>query len=159
MYWTSVFSLRRGRQPFCIEGPNDSAWTKSFDNKPSHRVLPPGNWKLKLKIFRLFHANNNYVQVLCQNNVIIYKDGKTIWMYHNHYLPCTYNSKRCRYMCNCYYYDRAVPTHFSSRRHACAHVDNVSSSTNGHVAAHRVTGLIKRLRLEYSGGPHTWLCI
>ena len=37
-----------------------------------------------------------------------YKDGKTIWIYHNQYLPFTYNSKRCRYVCNCYYYDRAV---------------------------------------------------
>ena len=30
---------------------------KPIDNKPSHRVLPPGRWRLKLKVCRLFHAN------------------------------------------------------------------------------------------------------
>ena len=73
------------------------------DNKPSHWVLPPGHWRLKLKICRL-HAN------MCKFDAEIksYKDGKTIWIYHNHYLPCTYNSKRCPYLCKCYYYDRAA---------------------------------------------------
>ena len=37
-----------------------------------------------------------------------YKDGKTICIYDNNYLQCTYNSKHCRYVCDCYYYDRAV---------------------------------------------------
>ena len=72
---------------------------KPIDNKVSHWVLPPGHWRLKLKICRLYHAN------MCKFDAEIksYKDGKTIWIYHNHYLPCTYNS----YVCNCYYYDRA----------------------------------------------------
>ena len=78
-------------------------WTKPIDNKPSHWVLPPGHWRLKLKICRLYHAN------MCKFDAEIksYKDGKTIRIYHHHYLPCTYNSKRCRYVCTCYYYDRA----------------------------------------------------
>ena len=29
---------------------------KPVDNKPSHRVLPPGHWRLKLNTCRLFHA-------------------------------------------------------------------------------------------------------
>ena len=109
---------------------------KPIDNKPSHWVLPPGHWRLKLKICRLYHAN------LCKFDAEIksYKDGKTIWIYHNHYLPCTYNSKRCRYV----------------RRHISVALDmrtlldrkNISSRTNGRVAARRVTGLIiKRLTI------------
>ena len=54
-----------------------------------------------------------------------------------------YNSKRCRYVCNCYCYDRA---------HISVAVDmrtllgrkNISSRTNGQVAARRVTGLITK---------------
>ena len=47
---------------------------KPIDNKHSHRVLPPGHWRLKLKICRLFHAN------MCNFDAEIksYKDGKTI---------------------------------------------------------------------------------
>ena len=75
-----------------------------------------------------------------------YKDGKTIWIYHNHYLPCTYNSKRCRYVCNCYYYDRAVHISVALDMHTLLDRNNFSSSSNGQVAAHWVTGLIiKRL--------------
>ena len=64
----------------------DSAGVDCYeDNKPSHCVLPPGHWRLKLKICRLFHAN------MCKFDAEIksYKDGKAIWIYHNHYLPCT----------------------------------------------------------------------
>ena len=105
--------------------------------KPSHRVLPPGHWRLKLKICRLFHAN-----IMCKIDAEIksYKDGKTIWIYHNRYLPCTYNSNRCRYVCNCYYYDR--PVHISVAVGTLLDRKNFSSRTNGKVAARRVTGLI-----------------
>ena len=46
--------------------------------------------RLKLKICRLFHANMSKFDAEIKS----YKDGKIIWIYHNHYLPCTYNSKR-----------------------------------------------------------------
>ena len=51
-------------------------------------------------------------------------------------------------MCNCYYYDRAV--HILVAVEMCTLLDrnNFSSSSNGQMAAHRVTGLIiKMLRL------------
>ena len=51
-------------------------YEQSLDNEPGHRVLPPGQWRLKLKICRLFLANN-YVQVRCRNK-IIYRRGETI---------------------------------------------------------------------------------
>ena len=105
-------------------------------------MLPPGHWRLKLQICRLFHAN------ICKFDAEIksYKDGKTIWIYQNHYLPCTYNSKRCRYMCNCYYYDRAVHISVVVDMRTLLDRNNFCSRINGQVAARRVTGLIiKRL--------------
>ena len=108
-------------------------------------MLPPGHWKLKLKICWLLHANN----IMCKFDAEIkpYKDGKTICIYHNHYLPCTYNSKRFRFVCNCYYYDRAV--HISVAVDMRTLLDGnhfFSCSSNGQVAAYRVTGpIIKRL--------------
>ena len=80
-----------------------------------------------------------------------YKDGKTILIYQNHYLPCTYNSKPCRYVCNCYYCDRAVHISVAVDMRTLLDRKNYSSSSNGQVAAHRVTGLIiiKRLWLYY----------
>ena len=101
-------------------------------------MLPPGHWGLKLKICRLFHANN-----MCKFDAEIksYKDEKTIWIYHNHYLPCTYNSKRCRYVCNCYCYDRAVHISVAVDMRTLLDRKNFSSSSNGQVAAHWVTGL------------------
>ena len=115
-----------------------SLTSKPIDNKPSHWVLPPGHWRLKLKICPLFHAN------MCKFDVEIksYKDVKTIWIYHNHYLPCTYNSKRCRYVCNCYYYDRAEHISVAVDMRTLLDRKNNSSSSNGQVAAYRVTGLI-----------------
>ena len=35
----------------------DIVISKPIDNKPSHWVLPPGRWRLRLKICRLYHAN------------------------------------------------------------------------------------------------------
>ena len=103
---------------------------KPIDNKPGHWVLPPGHWRLKQKICRLF---------------------QTIWIYHNHYLPCTYNSKRCRRVCNCYCYDRAVHISVAVDMRTLLDRNSFSSSSNGHVAAHRVTGLIIK-RLWYRRG-------
>ena len=45
--------------------------SKPIDNKPSHRVLPPGLWRLKLKIRRLFHAN------MCASSMLEYSHIKT----------------------------------------------------------------------------------
>ena len=86
-----------------------------------------------------------------------YRDGKTIGIYHNHYLPFTYNSKCCRYVCNCYYYDRAV--HISVDMRTLLDRKNFSSRTNGQGAARRVTGLIiKRLCLDYDHRSVLWCC-
>ena len=52
-------------------------------------------------------------------------------------------------MCNCYYYDRAVHSSVAADMRTLLDRNNFSSSSNGQVAAHRVTGLIiKRLRLH-----------
>ena len=78
-----------------------------------------------------------------------YKDGKTIWIYHNHYLQ-----------------QQTLPLCVQllllwSCRHISVAVDmrtlldrkNFSSITNGQVAARRVTGLIiKRLWCNTAGG-------
>ena len=119
---------------------------KPIDNKPSHWVLPPGHWRLKLKICRLLHANIGKFDAEIKS----YKDGKTIWIYHNHYLhACTYNSKHCRYVCNCYYYDRAVHISVAVDMRTLSDRNTFSSSSKGQVAAHWVTGLIiKRLCLK-----------
>ena len=51
-------------------------------------------------------------------------------------------------MCNCYYYDRAVHISVAVDMRTLLDRKNCSSSSNGQVAAHRVTGLIiKRLWL------------
>ena len=121
-------------------------WPKPIDNKPSHWVLPPGHWRRKLKICRLFHAN------MCKFDAEIksYKDGKTIWIYHNHYLPCTYNSKRCRCVCKCYYYDRAVHISVAVDMHTLLDRKNFSSRTNGKVAARPVTAYYQTTALTLS---------
>ena len=62
---------------------------------------------------------------------------------------CTYNSKRCRYVCNCHYHDRAVHISVAVDMRTLLDMKNSSSSSNGQVAAHRVTGLIIE-RLWYS---------
>ena len=86
-----------------------------------------------------------------------YKDRKTILIYHNYYLPCTYNSKRCRYVCNCYYYDRAVHISVAVDMRTLLDRTFFSSRINGQVAARRVTGLIiKRLCLHYGGVLSPW---
>ena len=120
--------------------------TKPIDNESSHLVLPPGHWILKLQSCWLFHAN------VCKIDAEIksYKDGKTIWIYHNHYLPCTYNSERCRYVCNCYYYDRAVHIPVAVDMRTLLDRNNCCSSSNGQVAARRVTWLIIK-RLCFNG--------
>ena len=73
----------------CTPVSRTSLRSKPIDNKLSHWVLPPGHWRLKLKICRLFHAN------MCEFDAEIksYKDGKTIWIYHNHYLLGKYTAK------------------------------------------------------------------
>ena len=112
-------------------------------------MLPPGHWRLKLKICRLYHAN------MCKFDAEIksYKDGKTICIYHNHYLPCTYNSKRCCCVCNCYYYDSADKLDMRTLLDG----KNISSRTNGQMAARQVAGLIiKRLWLD---GPRRRLIV
>ena len=120
-------------------------------------MLPPGHWRIKLKICRLFHANN-YVQVDAE--IKSYKDGKTIWIYHNHYWPCTYDSKRCRYVCNCYYYDRAVHISVAVDMRTLLDRKKFSSSSNDQVAAHRVTGLIiKRLWMNRQRGLELMLIL
>ena len=124
---------------------NSMVWPKPIDNKPSHWVLPPGDWRLKLK-----SVGSSMQIIMCKFDAEIksYKDGKTIWIYHNHYLPCTYNSKRCRYVCNCYYYDRVVVVvHISVAvdMRTLLHGNNFSSRTNDQVAARRVKFIIKRL--------------
>ena len=49
-------------------------------------------------------------------------------------------------MCNCYYYDRAVHISVAVDMRTLLDRNNFSSSSNGQVAAHRVTGpIIKRL--------------
>ena len=47
---------------------------KPIDNRPGHRVLPPGHWRLKLEICLLFRAN------ICKFDAEIksYIDGETI---------------------------------------------------------------------------------
>ena len=58
----------------------------------------------------------------------------------------TYNSKRCRYVRNCYHYDRAVHISVAVDMRTLLDRNTFSSITNGQVAARRVTGLIiKRL--------------
>ena len=87
---------------------------KPIDNKPSHWVLPPGHWRLKLKICRLFHANR------CKFDAEIksYKDGKTIWFDHNHYLQCTlYIQQQTLPLCVQLLLLWSRSTHFGSRRH------------------------------------------
>ena len=114
---------------------------KPIDNKSSHWVLPPGHWRLKLKICRLFHAN------MCKFDAEIksYKDRKTIWIDHNHHLPCTYNSKRFCPLCVqllLFNYDRAVHISVAVDMRTLMDRNNFSSSSNCQVTAHRVTGLI-----------------
>ena len=46
-----------------------------------------------------------------------------------------------RYVCNCYYYDRAVHVSVAVDMRTLLDRKNFSSSSNGRVAAHRVTGL------------------
>ena len=58
---------------------------------------------------------------------------------------CTYNSKRCRYVCNCYYYDRAVHISVAVDMRTLLERNNFSSRTNDQVAARRVTGLIIKM--------------
>ena len=110
-------------------------------------MLPPGHQRLKLKTYPLFHANNK-----CEFDAEIksYTDGKTILIYHNHYLPCTYNSKFCRYVCNCYYYDRAVHISVAVDMRTLLDRKNFSSSSNGQVAAHRVTAYYQKAFLTLS---------
>ena len=105
-------------------------------------MLPPGHWRLKLQICRLFHANN-----MCPFDAEIksYKHWKTIIIEYWPYTG-TYNSKHCCYVCNCYYYDRAVHISVAVDVRTLLDRNHFSSSSNGQVAAHRVTGLIiKRL--------------
>ena len=45
-------------------------------------------------------------------------------------------------MCNCYYYDRAVHISVAVDMRTLLDRNNFSSSSNGQVAAHQVTGLI-----------------
>ena len=92
-------------------------------------MLPFGHWRQKLKICRLFHAN------MCKF------DGDDA-AYNK--LRCAYNSKRCRYdyVCNRYYYDRAVHISVAVETRMLLDRNHFSSSSNGQVAAHRVTGLI-----------------
>ena len=59
-----------------------------------------------------------------------------------------YNSKRCRYVCNCYYYDGAVHISVTVDMRTLLDRKNFSSRTNGQMAARRVTGLIKMLWLH-----------
>ena len=49
-----------------------SSVPKPIDNKPRHRVLPPGHWRLKRRICWLFHAN------MCKFDaeIVIDKDGE-----------------------------------------------------------------------------------
>ena len=47
---------------------------KPIDNGPSHWVLPPGHWRLKLKICRLCHAN-----IMCKFDAEI-KSYKFNWI-------------------------------------------------------------------------------
>ena len=79
---------------------------KPIDNKPSHWVLPPGHWRIKLN--KSVGYSMQIIMFKFDAEIKSYKDGKTIWIYHNHYLACTNNSKLRHYVCNCYYYDRAV---------------------------------------------------
>ena len=52
----------------------------------------------------------------------------------------------CCYVCNCYYYDRAVHISVAVDMRTLLDRNNFSFSSNGQVAAHRATGLIiKRL--------------
>ena len=114
--------------------------SKPIDIEPSHWVLPPGHWRLKLKICRLFHAN------MCKFDAEIksYKDGETIWIYHNHYLLFMYVQQQTLPLCVqlLLNYDRAVHISVAVDMRTLLDRKNFSSSSNGQVAAHRVTGLI-----------------
>ena len=57
-----------------MDKAEDQVRSKPIDNEPSHRVLPPGHWRLKLKICLLFHAN----MFKFDAEIKSYKDGKTI---------------------------------------------------------------------------------
>ena len=61
-------------------------------------------------------------------------------------------------MCNCYYYDRAVDISIAEDMRTLFDRKNCSSSSNGQVAAHRVTGLQKALAAALNNsrqnGPH-----
>ena len=56
-----------------------------------------------------------------------------------------------RYVCNCYYYDRAVHVSVAVDMRTLLDRNNFSSSSNGQVSARRVTGLIIK-RLWYEDG-------
>ena len=59
-------------------------------------------------------------------------------------------------MCNCYYYDRAVHISVAIDMRTLLDRKNFSSSSNGQVAAHRVTGfIIKRFWPNHSGQHKT----
>ena len=50
------------------------------------------------------------------------------------YHVSTYNSKHCRCVCNCYYYDRAVHISVALDMRTLLDRENISSRTNGQVA-------------------------
>ena len=91
-----------------------------------------------------------------------YKDGKTICIYHNHYLPCTYDVRTtanfaamCAIVTIMIGIDRAVHISVAVDMRTLLYRKNFSSRTNGQVAERRVTGLIiKRLWL-YDNGLQT----
>ena len=87
--------------------------------------------------------------IMCKFDAKIksYKDWKTIWIFHKHCLPCTYNSKRCRYVCNCYYYDRAVHISVAVVMRTLLDMKTFSSSYNDQVAAHRVMAYYQKALL------------